>query len=95
MAELHYSFIKNGVVENTAVFQNENKELADLIVKENGYDEAVWVGENPPIRFSTYDGKNFTPPTVDYLYEIGVANMNQAMIDEHLKAEAAKTNTVE
>jgi hypothetical protein len=95
MAELYYSFIKNGVVENTLVFANENKELADLIVQENGYDEAVWVGKNPPIRFSSYDGKNFTPPTIDYLYEIGVSNENQAMMDERLKAEAAKTNTVE
>ena len=94
MVELHYSFIKNGVVENTLVFVSENKELADLIVKENGYDEAVWVGENPPIRYSSYDGKTFTPPILDYLYEIGVSNENQAMMNERLKAEAAKTNTV-
>ena len=72
MTELHYSFIKNGVVENNCVFSFEDTELANRIVQENNYDEAVWVGENPPIRFSSYDGTTFTPPTDEYLISIGV-----------------------
>jgi hypothetical protein len=70
--EQHYSFIKNGVVENNSVFSFEDTELANRIVQENNYDEAVWVGENPPIRFSSYDGTTFTPPTDEYLISIGI-----------------------
>jgi len=70
--EQHYSFIKNGVVENNSVFSFEDTELANRIVQENNYDEAVWVGENPPIRFSSYDGTTFTPPTDKYLISIGI-----------------------
>ena len=70
--EQHYSFIKNCVVENNSVFSFEDTELANRIVQENNYDEAVWVGENPPIRFSSYDGTTFTPPTDEYLISIGI-----------------------
>jgi len=70
--EQHYSFIKNGVVENSFVFASEDTELANRIVQENNYDEAVWVGKNPPVRFSSYDGTTFTPPTIEYLISIGV-----------------------
>jgi hypothetical protein len=100
MAELHYAFIKNGVVEQVAVFTSEDKELADLVIQELNYDDAVWVGENKPVTFSSYDGKKFTDPTLDYLYERGLAFENTAMLEARIAAEeaaeAAKaTETVE
>ena len=70
--EQHYAFIKNNRVENIAVFASQDEELADRIAQEQGYDDAVWVGENAPTKWSTYDGSTFTPPTVDYLISIGV-----------------------
>lgn len=72
MAELHYAFIKDNRVVNVAVFASEDKELADRIVEEHGHDKAVWVGENPPAKWSSYDGKKFTAPTPEYLVSIGV-----------------------
>lgn len=73
MAEQHYAFIKDGRVINIAVFASKDEELADRIAQEQGYDDAVWVGEDIPHKWSTYDGKIFTPPTHDYLVEIGIA----------------------
>jgi hypothetical protein len=72
MAEQHYAFIKDGRVVNSAVFISKDEELADNIAKEQGYDDAIWVGENPPHKWSQYDGKTFTPPTDEYLLEIGI-----------------------
>jgi hypothetical protein len=72
MTEQHYAFIKNGRVVNSVVFFSKNEELADRIAHEQGYDDAVWVGENPPFKWSSYDGKVFTKPTNEYLIEIGV-----------------------
>jgi hypothetical protein len=86
--EQHYVFLKNNRVEQIAVFASQNEELADKIAQEQGYEDAVWVGENIPAMWSIYDGVNFTSPTVDYLYEIGVSNENQAMIDARVAAEA-------
>lgn len=64
MTELHFAFIKNGKVENILVFADKDDALADRICKEQGYDEAVWLGDvQPPVRWSTYDGKNFNPPS--------------------------------
>jgi hypothetical protein len=60
MAELHYAFIKDGVVEQVAVFAEKNEDLAKQVADELGYDDAVWVGENAPVMFSIYDGKTFT-----------------------------------
>lgn len=85
--EQHYAFLKNNIVENIAVFALQDEELADRVAQEHGYDDAVWVGQNKPILFSTYDGTTFTPPTLDYLYEIGVSNENQAMMDARIFAE--------
>jgi hypothetical protein len=87
MAEQHYVFIKNNIVEQIAVFASQDEALADAVAQEHGYDDAVWVGENKPVMWSTYDGTSFTAPTIDYLYEIGIAPENQAMIDARILAE--------
>lgn len=74
MAEKHFVFLKNNIVEQIAVFASQDEELADRIAHEQGYDDALWIGENtPPIRWSTYDpiAKEFTPPTDEYLISIG------------------------
>jgi hypothetical protein len=70
--EQHYAFIKNNIVENVAVFASQDEELANRITQEQGYDDAVWVGENIPVKWSTYDGTTFTAPTDEYLISIGV-----------------------
>ena len=70
--EQHYAFIKNNVVINVAVFADQNEELADQVAREQGYDDAVWVGSNAPVKYSFYDGTKFTPPTDEYLISIGI-----------------------
>ncbi len=70
--EKHYAFIKNNRVENVAVFASQDEALADRIAQEQGYDDAVWVEENVPVKWSTYNGSTFTPPTDEYLISIGV-----------------------
>jgi hypothetical protein len=58
------------------VFANENQELADSVVATQGFDSAIWIGENEkPTLHSLYDVENntFTTPTHDYLVEIGIA----------------------
>lgn len=37
-------------------------------------DDAVWVGEDKPAMWSTYDGTSFTQPTDEYLISIGILN---------------------
>jgi hypothetical protein len=89
--EQHYVFLKNNRVENIAVFASKDETLADAVAQEHGFDDAVWVGSIIPAMWSTYDGKNFTPPTLDYLYEIGIAQENTAMREARIAAsEAAK-----
>ena len=85
--EQHYAFIKNNQVANIAVFASQDEALANRIVQEQDYDNAVWVGENIPALHSSYNGTTFTAPTLDYLYEIGIAPENQAMFDARLAAE--------
>jgi len=85
--EQHYVFLKDNRVMNIAVFASQDETLADAVAHEHGFDDAVWVGENKPAMWSTYDGTTFTPPTIDYLYEIGISNENQAMIDARILAE--------
>ena len=75
--EKHYAFLKNNRVENIAVFASQDEELADRIAQEQGYDDAVWVGENIPARWSTYNGSTFTPPTDEYLISIGVLTFTE------------------
>lgn len=73
--EKHYVFIKNNRVENTFVFAERNDVLAQTIADEQGYDSFVWLDETTvPVRWSTYDGTSFTPPTNEYLLSIGVIN---------------------
>lgn len=72
--EQHYAFIKDNRVANIAVFASQDEALADRIAQEQGYDDAVWVGELVPPMWATYDGITFTPPTVEYLISIGVLN---------------------
>ena len=72
--ELHYAFLKNNRVEQIAVFASQDEELADRVAHEHGFDDAVWVGEDKPVMWATYDGVTFTPPTDEYLISIGIMN---------------------
>lgn len=92
--EQHYVFLKGNRVMNIAVFASQDEELADRIAQEQNYDDAVWVGDNKPIMFSTWNGEVFTDPTLDDLYDLGIAQENTAMREARLAAEAAK-ETVE
>lgn len=87
--EQHYVFIKDNRVANIAVFASQDEALADSVAQEQGFDDAVWVGSTIPAMWSTYDGTTFTAPTLDYLYEIGIANENTAMMEARLAAEQA------
>jgi hypothetical protein len=86
--EQHYVFLKNNRVANIAVFASQDEALADAVAIEHGFDDAVWVGESIPAMYSSYDGATFTPPTLDYLYEIGIAVENTAMMEARLAAQA-------
>jgi hypothetical protein len=86
--EQYYVFLKNNVVEQIAVFASKDEELADRVAIEYGFDDAVWVGSTTPAMWSTYDGTTFTAPTLDYLYEIGIAQENTAMMEARLAAQA-------
>ena len=86
--EQHYAFLKNNRVINIAVFALQNEALADAVAIEQGFDDAVWVGETIPAMWSTYDNGVFTAPTLDYLYEIGITNENTAMLEARLAAQA-------
>lgn len=74
--EQHYVFIKDNRVAQIAVFASQDELLADAVAHENGFDDAVWVGENTPSMFSFYDGTTFTEPTPQYLHSIGVLSVN-------------------
>ena len=69
--EQHYVFLKDNRVANIAVFASQDETLADAVAQEQGFDDAVWVGENVPPMFASYDGTVFTPPTFEYLISIG------------------------
>jgi len=70
--EQHYVFLKDNRVANIAVFASQDKALADAVVQEHGFDDAVWVGTTVPSMWSTYDGTTFTAPTDEYLISIGI-----------------------
>ena len=91
--EQHYVFLKDNRVANIAIFGSKDEELADRVAQEQGFDDAVWVGENKPVMWSTYDGTTFTAPTLDYLYEIGVAQENTAMMEARVAAQALEEPT--
>lgn len=75
MTELHYAFIKDGLVKDIAVFNSEDEKLANNIALENGYDEAVFTGETVPYLFATYDGSSFVNPTNEELVKLGVIEL--------------------
>jgi hypothetical protein len=86
--EKHYAFIKDNHVWLIAVFESENTEVADLVKSDHRFDSYVWLGDSPiPHLYSSYDGTNFTDPTLDYLYEIGISNENTAMQEARLAAQ--------
>lgn len=87
--EQHYVFLKNNVVELIAVFASKDEELADRIAIEQNYDDAVWVGEDKPHLYSSYDGKKFTPPTEEYLVERGILAKTSAESSAALAVKAA------
>ena len=62
--ELHYAFIKDSILVNVSVFSSQDKELADRIIGEQGYDEAIWTGIDLPVVGSTWDGTKFIAPEV-------------------------------
>jgi hypothetical protein len=70
--EQHYVFLKDNRVQQVAVFASQDEALADAIAQEHGFDDAVWVREDKPVMWSTYDGTSFTPPTNEYLISIGI-----------------------
>lgn len=72
--EQYYVFLKDNRVAQIAVFASQDEELADRVAQEQGYDDAVWVGEDKPAMFSFYDGTSFTPPTDEYLISIKIMN---------------------
>lgn len=97
LTECAHAFIKNNVVENIFVFDKSDhgSDLLDKIKIEQNCDTVICLCDHGslPQRWSTWDGKTktFTNPTLDYLYSIGISNMNQAMADEFEAAQAAKT----
>lgn len=86
--EKYYVFLKNNRVHQIAVFASQDEELADRVAQEQGYDDALWVGENKPTMYSTWDGSSFTDPTLDDLYDLGIAVENTAMMEARIAAEA-------
>lgn len=93
--EQHYVFLKNNRVMNIAVFASQDEELADRVAQEQGYDDAIWVGDNKPKMFSTWDGAYFIEPTLDDLYTLGISQENQAMYDARVLAEMEAANNPE
>lgn len=81
--EQHYVFLKNNRVAQIAVFGSEDEKLADRVAQEQGFDDAIWVGEDKPAMWSTYDGSTFTAPTDEYLISIGI--MNPSVVDEPIE----------
>jgi hypothetical protein len=91
--ELHCAFLKNNRIENIAVFASQDDELANRICEEQGHDSILWFNkEEVPAKWSTYNGTSFVPPTLDYLYEIGMSVENQAMRDAKIAAALETTN---
>jgi hypothetical protein len=83
--EQHYVFLKDNRVEQIAVFASQDEALADAVAHEHGFDDAIWVGEDKPVMWSTYDGTTFTPPTDEYLISIGIMQLpveEEALVEE-------------
>jgi hypothetical protein len=73
--EQHYVFLKDNRVVQIAVFASQDETLANAVAQEQGFDDAVWVGEDKPAMWSTYDGTTFTAPTDEYLISIGIMTL--------------------
>jgi CheY-like chemotaxis protein len=73
---INVAFIKNNIAMDILVFDEtkDNTELIASLVEANGYDTAVELENNEVQRYSTWDGKTFTYPTVEVLGELGVIN---------------------
>lgn len=87
MAEQHYAFIKNNRVQQVAVFEFKDEELADNVAHDLGYDDAVWCGDSNPALYSLYDGIEFTEPTIEYLVSIGIRDSIELLSIEEQAAE--------
>jgi hypothetical protein len=92
-----HAFIKNGVVTDIVIFSEDahGSELLEVVKADKGSDTVVCICDHGtvPHLYSTWDGTNFTAPTLDYLYSIGLVPENQAMYDARIAAEeAAKDN---
>lgn len=87
MSELKYALLKGNRVENVIVMDKQDDAAIAEHCEIYGFDLFVYLGENSVAIWSTYDGSIFTPPTLDYLYEIGISPENQAMRDARLQAE--------
>ena len=84
MIEKHYAFIKDDRVVNIALFENEDKELADRICKEQGYDLAIWLGDTQPVPhlYASYKDGKIQEITHDDYYAVGLYPMSY---EEHLE----------
>ena len=93
LTECEHAFIKNNVVEHIFVFDESahGTDLLDRIKEEQGCDTVVCLCDygSKVHRWSTWDGTKFTEPTLDYLYSIGIASENQAMVDARVAEQAA------
>ena len=86
MAEKHFVFLKDNRVMNIAVFASQDEELADAIAQEQGFDDALWIGEDtPPAMYSTYNPstKEFTRPSDEWM----IANGKMSAPVEEVDAE--------
>lgn len=82
--ENYYVFLKNDRVDNIVVFAEKNDEFATQVAIEQNCDQAIWVGENKPAKWSTYDGKKFTAPTDEFLISIGIKSIEVVATDDSL-----------
>ena len=81
MTELKYALLKGNRVENVIVMDKQDDYAIAKHCEIYGFDLFVYLGEGAVAIWSTYDGSSFTPPTLDYLYEIGISPENQVMRD--------------
>ena len=98
-----HAFIKNGRIAEIHIF-DESAHDSDLLndVKTTfNHDDIVclcwWLDQGntvEPQKYWAWDGKTFTEPTVDDLYNLGVVSMNSEMIAAaQAAAKAAQENS--
>ena len=59
---MDYVFVKNGVIENIAVFDNPSEEMLQLFKNESGCDLLLLDENKKAILGGTWDGEDFIPP---------------------------------